>query len=151
MSSAAAVSTRSRSSPMLDDAIAFPRDASAISQSSPAALAQRIASAASAAARPSRAPPIPQGGRALKPLAADLVKDAALEELREKHGIAKPPGDRVRLGEDRGLLGSAPDVPQAPRLRAQSTEAQDRVGVGARQVQGSVDPVHGIGVAVSRQ
>ena len=123
---------------MLDAAIAFPRDASAISHSSPAALGpvKRL---------------VGEGVRDIEPLGIDLVIDARLERLGEDHGIAKPSGDGLRLGQDRGLLGSAPHAPQAPGLRAESADAQGRMGVGARQVQRLVDPVHGVGVAVSHE
>ena len=65
------------------------------------------------------------------------------------HGIAEPSGDGLRLGHDRGLFGSAPERPQAPGLRAESADARGRMGVGARQAERLVDPVHRVRVAVS--
>jgi hypothetical protein len=72
-----------------------------------------------------------------------------LKRLGERHGVVTASRDGLQLGRDRGLLGSAPHLPQAQGLRAESVHTHGRMGVGARQVQGLVDPFHGFGVAVA--
>ena len=39
----------------------------------------------------------------IETLGTDLVIDAQLKRLREDHGIAKPSGDRLERGRDRGI------------------------------------------------
>ena len=74
-----------------------------------------------------------EGVGGLEPFGIDLVIDAELERLGEDHGIVKPSGDRLQLGDDRGLLGSAPQfhrhlafVRRAGARRAGSASAPGR-------------------------
>lgn len=47
------------------------------------------------------------------------------------------------------MLGSATRSPETHDLRARRADAQRRIGVRAQQVQGLLDPVHSLDVAVS--
>ena len=139
-SSEAARSTRSRSSAIVDAASACRvgghRDLPVVARRrSPSEAPRRRARSATSS----------------RPATASCV-GAQPESLREDHGIAERPGDGLRLGDDRALLGShAPAATGTSALATESADAQRGMGVGARQAQRLVDPVHRVRVAISHR
>jgi hypothetical protein len=101
----------------------------------------------------------PRGRRAAKRLLSQrfgdiappgegLATGARLEGAREDRWIAERAGDGLGLRPDRGLLGYASQRPQGHGFDGKQSDAKRGMGIGARDVQRAVDPVHRVRMAV---